>query len=301
MSDESFFREVNEEIRQDRTRRIWARYGRLIMAVAVAAVLVTVGYVAWREYSISQANQSGDNYLAALDLASTGKPDEALSALDAMAENGYGAYRDLARMRAATLKEKQGARADAVAAFDAVAADSSAPSPIRDMAAIRAAYILVDTGSLDDVSQRVVQLSGEDRPLRYPAREALGLAAWKAGDNDDARRYFEQLRDDQGTPSGIAIRARLLLELIDAGSRPVAVDVAATPPAPPAVSESAVPAAPSAPSLPAADEPAAPSEDAPAPATDAAPPASEPAAPASPAPEQSVPADPAASGVAPKN
>src|SRR4051812_32915031 len=136
MSDESFFREVNEEIRQDRTRQIWARYGRFIIALAVAAVLATAAYVAWREYSVSQANQSGDRYLAALDLASAAKPDEALSALDALAKDGYGAYRDLARMRAATLKEKQGAKADAVAAFDAVAGDAGAPRSIRDMAAV---------------------------------------------------------------------------------------------------------------------------------------------------------------------
>ncbi|BDA83042.1 hypothetical protein Sa4125_05840 [Aureimonas sp. SA4125] len=287
MSDESFFREVNEEIRQDRTRQIWARYGRVIMALAVLAVLVTAGYVAWREYSIGQANESGDRYLAALDLAATGDPTEASAALDQLSEDGYGAYRDLARMRAATLKESQGADADAVAAFDAVAGDAAAPKPIRDMAAIRAAYILVDAGSLDDVSQRVVQLSGEDQPLRYPAREALGLAAWKAGNFDDAKRYFEQLRDDQGTPSGIAVRTRLLLELIAAGTRPVAVDAAASAPEAPAA---AAPVEPAAPAAGAPAETTAPAEIG-APAASPTPVVpSAPAAPAAPAAETSPPA-----------
>jgi hypothetical protein len=314
MSDESFFREVNEEIRQDRTRQIWARYGRVIIALAVLAVVATAGYVAWREYSISQANQSGDRFISALDLAATGKPDEALAAFDVMASDGHGVYRDLARMRAATLREKQGAKADAVAAFDAVAGDSQAPKPIRDMAAIRAAYILVDTGSLDDVSQRVVQLSGDDQALRHPAREVLGLAAWKAGDADDAKRYFGQVRDDQGTPSGIAIRARLMLDLIEAGSRPIAVDASAAPApaagnaapatenaAPAVVTPPAAPAAPSteAAPAPAPSAPAAPSPDAAAPV--AAPAPTPPAAPApvETTPPAPAPAEPAAPAPAP--
>jgi hypothetical protein len=290
MSDESFFREVNEEIRQDRTRILWARYGRWLMACAVLAILIAAGYVAWREYSISRANASGDRYLAALDLASAGKTDEALNALGELSDNGYGAYKDLAQMRAASVQEAKGDSAAAVAAFDAVAADSGAPKPIRNMASIRAAYILVDTGSVDDVGKRVQQLSGDNEPLRYAAREAMGLAAWKAGDLPEAKRLFEQLRDDQGTPGGISLRTRLLLELIAAGNVPVALDAA---PAATAPAEGLAPGitVPEMPTAPAAESPATE-----APATDAAPPA--PAADAAPV-APSAPAIPEAQPVAP--
>ena len=310
MSDESFFREVNEEIRQDRTRILWARYGRWLMACAVLAILIAAGYVAWREYSISRANASGDSYLAALDLASAGKTDEALNALGELSENGYGAYKDLAQMRAASVLETKGDSAAAVAAFDAVAADSGAPKPIRNMASVRAAYILVDTGTVDDVGKRVQQLSGDSEPLRYAAREAMGLAAWKAGDLPEAKRLFEQLRDDQGTPGGISLRTRLLLELIAAGNVPVALNAtpAAAAPAEGLDPSIAVPEMPT--TAPATEAPAteAPATDAPAtgatppaPAADAAPAA--PSAPTAPAADPAVPAPaaetPAAAPAAP--
>lgn len=229
MSDESFFREVNEEIRQDRTRAIWSRFGRWFIAAAVLLVLATAGLVAWREYRSSRADASGDRYLAALDLATDGEYDEALTAFGTLAKDGFGAYRDLARLRIGAVQQAKGDRAAAIATFDAVAGEGDAPQALRDMAAVRAAYLLVDTGSLDDVHARVERLSGDAEPLRYPAREALGLASWKAGKPDDARRFFEALRDDRGTPSGIALRGRVMLDLIAGGTEYVAPATAGDP------------------------------------------------------------------------
>ena len=40
MSDDGFFREVDEELRNDRVRSFWNRFGRYIIAAAVALVLV---------------------------------------------------------------------------------------------------------------------------------------------------------------------------------------------------------------------------------------------------------------------
>ena len=38
MSDDSFIREVDDEMRQDRLRALWERYGKLLIAVAVATL-----------------------------------------------------------------------------------------------------------------------------------------------------------------------------------------------------------------------------------------------------------------------
>ena len=92
MSDDSFIREVNEEIRQDRAKALWDRYGPAAIVVAVLVVLATaawVGYDYWRE---SRASRSGDAFAQALQLARDGKSDEALKALEAIETEGHGAY-----------------------------------------------------------------------------------------------------------------------------------------------------------------------------------------------------------------
>ena len=226
MSDDSFFREVSGELRQDRVKAIWTRFGSTILAAVVLVILVTAGFVGWERYTESQANASGDAYLTALKLSEDGKPDEAVTALQAIAADGYGAYPELARMSIGSVRAQQGQPKEAIAAFDAVANDTAVPQPIRDMAAIRAAYILVDSGTLAEVQDRVQRLIGDSEPMRFPAREAVGLAAWKAGDKETARKAFQKLADDASTPQGIAGRARLMLDIIKSGDAAPGASVA---------------------------------------------------------------------------
>ena len=214
MSDDSFIREVNEELRQDQAKALWDRYGPAFIGLAIVVVLFTAGYVGWQYWTETKANKSGDDFSAALLLANDGKADEALAALGALEKNGYGAYPLLARMRAATVLLQKGDAAGAVKEFDEVAADSSIPDGLRDMARLRAALILVDTGAYEDVSKRVEALTPDTNALRHSAREALGLSAWKAGKAKDALALFDQIADDQGAPRDLRQRARLMSELI---------------------------------------------------------------------------------------
>jgi hypothetical protein len=214
MSDDSFFREVNEELRQDQAKALWDRFGPAFIGLAVAVVLATAAYVGWEYWVETQANKSGDDFSAALQLANSGKNDEALAALDALEKDGYGAYPLLARMRAATVLKQKGDAAGAVKEFDEVANDGSIPQAIRDMARLRSALILVDTGPYEEVSKRVEPLTADTNMLRHSAREALGLSAWKAGKAKDAITLFEQIADDESAPRNVRQRATLMSELI---------------------------------------------------------------------------------------
>ncbi len=216
MSDDGFIREVEEELRSDRLKQFWDRFGLIIIGVAVAAVLATAGYRGWEWYSNSQASASGDRFLEALNLANGGDADAALAELDALQAEGFGQYPVLARMRAATVRFNAGDADGAVADFDEIAGDRSVPVALRDMARLRAAYILVDHGSYEDVAARAEQLAAGDNPLRHSAREALGLAAFQNGRTADAQRLFDEIRADPVAPSGLAERARIMLELIRA-------------------------------------------------------------------------------------
>lgn len=287
MSDETFFREVNEEIRQQRVHDIWQRFGRWLLAAAVLAVLAAVGYVAWREYRIGAANAAGDRFINAVDLADADKLGEAVTQLEAIRQDGFGSYPQLADLRLASIRGRQGDGKAALEGFDKVANDANAPRPLRDIAAVRAAYVLVDTGSLDDVRARVERLSDDAEPLRFPAREALGLAAWRAGNLDEARGFFTQNRDDAAAPSGIALRSRIMLDLVDAGTTPASAEAEAA-------ASASVPASAPAP-LP--DTPI-PLDLAPPSLLDAPPPAE---GPAHAAPTPSAPAAPAAAPAAPSN
>ncbi|MGU3400553.1 tetratricopeptide repeat protein [Brucellaceae bacterium D45D] len=214
MTDDSFIREVNEEIRSARAKQIWQNFGPILIGCAVALVIGTAAWVGYQSWTESKASASGDKFLAALDLASAGKNDEALAALDDLEKTGYGSYPVLARLRAASVLSEKGDAGAAVAAFDAVSADNGVAQAMRDIARLRAAYLLVDSGSYDDVAKRAEPLSADGNAMRFGAREALGLAAWKAERFDDAAKLFGQIADDGQAPANIRQRANIMLDLM---------------------------------------------------------------------------------------
>ena len=218
--DESFFREVSEDLRNERFRQLWERFGVYLIGLVVLLLLGTAAYVGYDYWQSQRAARSGDQFLAALQLADAKKPDAALKALDGIVKNGTGDYPDLARMRVASILANDGKAKQAIDAFEKIGADDTVPLTIREAARIRAGFLLVDHGTYGNVADQVQPLSGADNPFRHSAREALGLAAWKAGDVKNARKWFEQITGDTEAPASIASEAGMMLDLIKAGDKP---------------------------------------------------------------------------------
>ncbi|MFD1746078.1 tetratricopeptide repeat protein [Rhizobium helianthi] len=212
--NDSFIREVNEELRSEQISRIWRSYRGFIIGGAVLIVLGTAGYRGYEYWHNHNASQYGDQFLAALNLAKENKTDEAMAALQKLEQDGSGAYPVLARMRAATLLTQKGDATGAIKAFREVAADNSVPSVLRDIAKMRVAYLLVDNGTYADVSAEVEPMATGNHTLRNSAREALGLSAMKAGDTAKARQWFEDIVNDAETPRNVANRAQIMLDTL---------------------------------------------------------------------------------------
>jgi len=216
--NDSFIREVNEELRSDQMRAIWTQYGIMIVAIAVAIVIGTAGYRGYVYWSGVQASASGDKFLSAMKLAADNKTDEAMAAFAQLEKDGYAAYPVLARMRSATLKAATDPKA-AVAELDAVANDTKVPDAVRDVARLRAGWLLIDTAPYADVSKEVEVLTDAQNPMRHSAREALGLSAFKNGDSKQAKDWFQAIANDAATPVNVGNRARIMLDLLTSNAK----------------------------------------------------------------------------------
>jgi hypothetical protein len=207
------FQEVDEEVRRERLQRLWDRYGVYFIALAV---LIVVGVGAFRGYQYWQnkrAAEAGAQFEQASTLAEQGKHAEAQTAFEKIAGEGPSGYRVLAQLRAASELANTDAKA-AVAAYDAIAADNSLEQGLRDLAALRAGMLLVDTAPLDEMRRRLEPLSEPGRTFRHSAREMLALSAWRNNDVTTAKRYVDMVNDDPETPQGVRSRVELLSALL---------------------------------------------------------------------------------------
>ncbi|WP_208440344.1 tetratricopeptide repeat protein [Bartonella raoultii] len=216
MSYDSFIAEVNAEFRQEKALAFWRRYGFSIIGAIVLFILMIVAYQIYHHGQIKKAGYIGDAFVKSLDFAETRHFDEAIKQLEDVKISHLGGYPFLARLHEASLFREQGDIVKSVEAFDSVAADEGAPQILREVAKIRAAYILVDTGTLEDVKKRVKDMASDIDPMRMLAREALGLAAYKAGKMDEAADYFRKNSAEGALGSKVTERARMMLELMQA-------------------------------------------------------------------------------------
>ncbi|QDZ09807.1 tetratricopeptide repeat protein [Devosia ginsengisoli] len=218
MSQDNIFQEIDEELRSDRMRALWRRFGPYVIGAAVAVVALVAVNEGWSWYHANNAAQSSDELYAAFDLIDGGDLPAAQSQLDTLIADGSGSYPVLAQFRKAGVMAREGATADAVAAYDELANTQSNPR-LRELALVLGATLMVDAGSLADVDSRAGSIAAEGGPLRNAAREALGLAQYKAGDFAAAQTSFEAVVNDPLTQSNTRNRmGYYLAQLLSQGA-----------------------------------------------------------------------------------
>ena len=217
--NDTFIREVNEQIRSERLGDFWGRYGLVVIGAAVLIVLGAAGAGIYEYWNTSRASSSGDQFTTALKLATENKTDEALKALSDLETAGHGSYPVLAKFRSATLLAQKGDAAAAISAFTDLGNDTSAPQVFRDAAKVRAAWLLIDNGTYEQVSAQAEVLTADSHAMRNSAREAMGLAAYKAGDFVKAKQWFTQITADTTAPRNVASRAQIMLDNITSSGK----------------------------------------------------------------------------------
>ncbi len=208
------FREIDEELRQEKAERLWRRYGKYVVVGAVAAVVAVAAYSGWQQYRESRQLEAGAKFAAAKALISEGKRDDARALFDALARESDTVYGTLARFHHAGLRIEAGDKAGGAAAFRTLAADEGLDAPLRELATILAALADADSAG-GDTTAMLAPLVEADSPWRFAALEILGLKARREGRLEDAKSHFQRIVDDPDAPADARRRAAQLLSMVD--------------------------------------------------------------------------------------
>ena len=229
MSD--IFREVSEDIRNEQLKSLWDRYGLLVIGAIVLLVLSVAGWVMWQNYARDQQAEAAIAFLKGEQLLLDGEAQAAAAHFETLAsDSGTAGYTAIARMKQAAALIASGNNPQAVAVLDQLASDAGADKLWRNLAALKAAFLLSDSASGDELKLRLSPFTGTEHPLRHSAREALAFLALREGRKLDAAATFRVLADDLTAPQGVRARAAQMLEgLPPPPSTPAAQPDAATP------------------------------------------------------------------------
>jgi hypothetical protein len=209
---EGILREIDEELRQDQFTKLWKRYGKILIGIAIVIISSVAGYKAWQNYDFTDRGQQGERFAATIRLAGDGNGEAALDALTDFQADASQGYQMLAGFQAAALMADGGDGQGAATAYDKLASDKSLDTIYRDLAILLGTIQRMNSGG-DAASSTtaLASLVADNNPWRHSARELIAVLAEQSGDKAKARELFTALSDDATTPQGIRLRARELL------------------------------------------------------------------------------------------
>jgi hypothetical protein len=213
------FDEVQEDLRADAARRMARRYSGAGVAAVIVILAGTGGYVWWQNQQKTRSEAEAARYIAAAAEADKSQPGAAAQ-LAAIAASGPAGYRILANLRLAALDWQTGHQAQAVAAWQAVSGDGSAPQLLRDLATLARLQHQLDSGDPKILKPQAEALTGADNPWRPMAELVVAMLDLRENQPAEAADVLKRLSADFQAPPGIREMAGDLVQTIDVPPAP---------------------------------------------------------------------------------
>ena len=222
--NETFLREVDENLRRDRARDFAKKHASWIIAAVVLFLAASGGYIWWQQHQRQRGEQQVEQLAQVYRQLGTGSPAGAAPKLDELAKSSHDGVRASALFARAAVAIEQNDLKLATAKFREIADNEDLPQPYRDLALIRQTALEFDRLKPEEVIARLRPLAKAGNPWFGSAGELTAVALIKQGKKEEAGRLYAAIARDRAVPD--ATRDRSIQIASSLG-----VDVSALPPA----------------------------------------------------------------------
>ena len=208
-----FEREVDEELRQERLTNFWKKYRFLIIGGAIGIILASIAGEWYRSWQEKVRGAESNRLEQALILAVKGDEKSALEQLKQLGVDGKTGYRYIAQLEEAGLLFQKNEVQKAEAVLKALADNTSAPRPLRDLAVVSYVGHRVDTGNTQELKQMIKPLAHNEKGAFYG--QAVELMAWLyliSGEKAEAQSLIKKATASENLAPQVKERLTLLLE-----------------------------------------------------------------------------------------
>ena len=205
--NETFVREVEENLRRDQMRDFAKRYGGWLIAALVLFLAASGGYIYWQHRQAQQSEQQVEQLAEVYKNIGAGNMAGAPQKLDELAANGSKAVRASALFTRAAIAIQANDLKLATAKYREVASDESLPKPYRDIALIRQTTLEFDQLKPEEVISRMAPLAKPGNAWFGSAGELTAVALIKQGKNQEAGRLYAAIAKDNAVPDTIRARS----------------------------------------------------------------------------------------------
>ncbi len=196
--------EINEELKQERMKALFAKYGKIIIGFAAAVVAVVVAIQGYGMYQNSVRETAANAYFDALGQEEIGA---ALASAEGELAGGYGM---LARFVTAAELVSRDDKQGAYDTYLAISNDATIDEIYRNFAAMLAVTSAPDTIASDELRALIGPIADSAGAAQSLALELMIDLSLRDGDIAGAKGYLEKINQLQDVPNGLRQRAATL-------------------------------------------------------------------------------------------
>jgi len=221
-TNETFLREVDENLRRDQMRDFFRENGTWLIAAVVLFLAASGGIIWWKQYQVQVHEEQVEKLAQVYKDVGSGSIGQAPQQLDELSSSGSKAVRASAQFARAAVALQQGDTKLATTTYTAIAHDDGLPEPYRHAALIRQTALQFDQLKPAEIISRLSPLAKPGEPWFGTAGEMTALAMMKQGNNRQAAELFAAIARDQTVPETVRARAVQVASSlgVDAGSAP---------------------------------------------------------------------------------
>jgi hypothetical protein len=204
--NETFLREVDENLRRDQLAGFAKQYGGWLVAGLILFLIACGGVIYWQHYKTQQSERQVEQLAAIYKDIGSNNFAKVPAQLDELSKSRNDGVRASALFTRAALALQQNDQKLALAKYREVAGDDDLPKAYRDAATIRQTALEFDRLKPEQIISRLEPLAKPGGPWFGSAGEMTALALIKQGKKTEAGRLFATMAKDKSVPD--AVRAR---------------------------------------------------------------------------------------------
>ena len=210
---DDIFKEVDEELREERLTKIWKRIGPYVIGILSGTIIITSAVIGYREYDETQRQNWGVQFAEAMNLSEEGNWQESLDLYETLTEKTKLGYKTLSLFQSASLYAKNGNKEKALEIYQSLE-NEALDENFRDLATLMLIYLQFDNADPEILEKRIEKLASKGNPWYYNAMELKGFLFAKQKNKEKQIEIFNILSKDNKAPEGVRTRANDMLAIL---------------------------------------------------------------------------------------
>lgn len=212
---ENFFKEVSEEVQNDRIKKIWDTYGLHIIIAIIAILTIAVSFETFKAWRVKRNETWSDAYAYALNLQNQGKYEESLNLLAEISQKNNGIYKDIAQIQKANILFEQGKEKEALDILQKIVDNEDVNPKMRHITAVKLASYKLDTAPREEIEKLLSPLMNEENSWKNIAKEMLAMLEIREGNLEKAQELYSEILNSPDLSDGLKLRVQDMLSALN--------------------------------------------------------------------------------------